>query len=195
MNRSIHSFRFAIHCKSNSDILKMWHHNCFIMYSSRSFLNKGIKTLLSWVNHCACTIRSWARISSISHRFSKRRFPTSNARKLNSQISESLLNRRIIVISISFFSLVSYISSFSLFFWPLSSAPLKLAMICQRLQSVFSSERIMPSEPSISKLLSVNSLNFDTLWSRWGTETLLNLSCLFTKFFCNPIKNFSIQSF
>lgn len=195
MNRSIHSFRFAIHCKPDSDILKMWHHNCFIMYSSRSFLNKGIKTLLSWINHYACTIPSWTRISSISHRFSKRRFSTSKIRKLNSQISESLLNRRIIVISISFFSLVSYISGFSLFFWPLSSAPLKLAMICQRLQSVFSSKRIMPSEPSISKLLSINSLNFDTLWSRWGTEILLSLSRLFTKFFCNPIKNFSIQSF
>ena len=192
MNRSIHSFRFAIHCKPDSDILKMWHHNCFIMYSSRSFLNKGIKTLLSWINHYACTIPSWTRISSISHRFSKRRFSTSKIRKLNSQISESLLNRRIIVISISFFSLVSYISSFSLFFWPLSSAPLKLAMICQRLQSVFSSKRIMPSEPSISKLLSINSLNFDTLWSRWGTEILLSLSRLFTKFFCNPIKKFRI---
>ena len=195
MNRSIDSFCLAIHCKPDSDILKMWHHNCFIMYSSRSFLNKGIKTLLSWVNHCTCTILSWARISSISHRFSKRRFPTSKTRKLNSQISKSLLNGRIIVVSISFLSLVSYISGFSLFFWPLSSAPLKLTMICQRLQSLFSSEWIMPSEPSISKLLSINSLNFDTLWSRWGTETLLSLSRLFTKFFCNPIKNFSIQSF
>ena len=165
------------------------------MYSSRSFLNKSIKTLLSWVNHCACTIPSWARISSISHRLSKRRFPTSKIRKFNSQISKSLLNGRIIVVSISFLSLMSYISGFNLFFWPLSSAPLKLTMIRQRLQSLFSSERIMPSEPSISKLLSINSLNFDTLWSRWGTETLLSLSRLFTKFFCNPIKNFSIQSF
>ena len=195
MNRSIHSFCLAIHCKSNSNILKVWHNDCLIMHSSRSFLNKSIKTLLSWINHYACTIPSWARISSISHRFSKRRFSTSKTRKFNSQISKSLLNRRIIVISISFFSLVSYISGFSLFFWPLSSAPLKLTMICQRLQSLFSSERIMPSEPSISKLLSVNSLNFDTLWSRWGTEILLSLSRLFTKFFCNPIKNFSIQSF
>ena len=192
MDRSIHCFCFAIHCKSDSDILKMWHHNCFIMYPSRSFLNKGIKTLLSWVNHCACTIRSWTRISSISHRFSKRRFPTSKTRKFNSQVSKSLLNGRIIVVSVSFLSLVSYISGFSLFFWPLNSAPLKLAMICQRLQSLFSSKRIMPSEPSISKLLSINSLNFDTLWSRWGTETLLSLSRLFTKFFCNPIKKFRI---
>ena len=195
MNRSIHSFRFAIHCKSDSNILKMWHNDRLIMHSSRSFLNKGIKTLLSWINHYACTIPSWARISSISHRFSKRRFSSSKIRKFNPQISKSLLNGRIIVVSVSFFSLVSYISGFSLFFWPLSSAPLKLTMICQRLQSLFSSERIMPSEPSISKLLSINSLNFDTLWSRWGTETLLSLSCFFTKFFCNPIKNFSIQSF
>ena len=192
MDRSIHSFRFAIHCKSNSNILKVWHHNCFIMYSSRSFLNKGIKTLLSWINHYACTIPSWTRISSISHRFSKRRFPTSKTRKFNSQISKSLLNRRIIVVSISFFSLVSYISGFSLFFWPLSSAPLKLTMVCQRLQSLFSSERIMPSEPSISKLLSINSLKLDTLWSWWYTETLLSLGRLFTKFFCNPIKKFRI---
>ena len=195
MNRSIHSFCFTIHCKPDSNILKVRHNNCFIMYPSRSFLNKGIKTLLSWINHYACTIRSWTRISSISHRFSKRRFPTSKTRKFNSQVSKSLLNGRIIVVSISFLSLMSYISGFNLFFWPLSSAPLKLTMIRQRLQSLFSSERIMPSEPSISKLLSINSLNFDTLWSRWGTETLLNLSCLFTKFFCNPIKNFSIQSF
>ena len=192
MNRSIHSFCLAIHCKSDSNILKVWHNDCLIMHSSRPFFNKSIKTLLSWVNHYTCTIRSWTRISSISHRFSKRRFPTSKIRKLNSQISESLLNRRIIVISISFFSLMSYISGFSLFFRPLSSAPLKLAMICQRLQSFFSSERIMPSEPSISKLLSINSVKLDTLWSRWGTETLLSLSCFFTKFFCNPIKKFRI---
>lgn len=192
MNRSIHSFCLAIHCKPDSNILKMWHNDCLIMYSSRSFLNKGIKTLLSWVNHCTCTIPSWTRISSISHRFSKRRFPTSKIRKFNPQIGKSLLNRRIIIVSVSFFSLVSYISGFSLFFWPLSSAPLKLAMICQRLQSLFSSERIMPSEPSISKLLSINSVKLDTLWSRWGTETLLSLSCFFTKFFCNPIKKFRI---
>ena len=192
MNRSIYCFRFTIHCEPDSNILKIRHHNCLIMYSSRSFLNKGIKTLLSWVNHCTCTILSWARISSISHRFCKRRFSTSKIRKFNPQISKSLLNRRIIVVSISFFSLVSHISGFSLFFWPLSSAPLKLTMVCQRLQSLFSSERIMPSEPSISKLLSINSLNFDALWSRWGTETLLSLSRLFTKFFCNPIKKFRI---
>lgn len=192
MNRSIHSFCLAIHCKSNSNILKVWHNDCLIMHSSRSFLNKSIKTLPSWINHCTCTIRSWARISSISHRFSKRRFPTSKTHKFNSQVSKSLLNGRIIVVSVSFFSLVPYISGFSLFFWPLSSTPLKLTMICQRLQSLFSSERIMPSEPSISKLLSINSLNFDTLWSRWGTEILLSLSRLFTKFFCNPIKKFRI---